>query len=170
MKLKTILAIIASVVLLIGAIVAGIYYYYNDVEEINDYFLVSVSESQEDLFGKLQAPKIEITQEQNWGNDSLEIVRVTSMVKGKYKFAAKKLVELKRPTEGVELLKYYAEKEVLMDIISAQHTLVCFRHVRSYDAKDLLETLKKSNGDLSKINDYVKNKKVSIHFYSISPF
>lgn len=66
---------------LLFAIVAAFSYayYYFYVEEVSDYYLLNIVIPQENP----TKPQIQLDRMQNCGSDSLEIVRVTSLVKSK---------------------------------------------------------------------------------------
>lgn len=155
---------------LLFAIVAAFSYayYYFYVEEVSDYYLLNIVIPQENP----TKPQIQLDRMQNCGSDSLEIVRVTSLVKSKKIFY---LNELKKENakqfanDSYEALSHKIMLKVLNEAIQSLNFLISIKHTRSYKDEELINNLIKSNGNMDKIETYLSKEKIKFSIQQISP-
>ena len=175
--LKYVLLLLAAII--IGASIYGVrYYYYNYVEQVSDYYLISIElpRIEEWAFGKEKTDgKIEIKKLPEYANDSTAIVSETKKSEEFDEYLIKEIEKHLQKQKEVEqdFIEYNRERvhvNANTELLEQSRILMRFSHIRKFD-KDQFEKIKNliiKNGVFSEeVRRYMDKSKIDAEFYTI---
>ena len=170
MKKGLILPIIITILAIIGG---GCYfYYYNYVETIKHYYLVTYTPPQEiiDPFGYKSHTdsKVGIKDLKVYQSDSIAVADLTRDKKERSASYVKELEKIAKqnPTDNIEQIKVNAQITALKGLIDERWTILSVTHTRNFDHTKVKEVIKFLDSH-QKIEEFNNKYKISVEIYPI---
>lgn len=165
---KKIVVLVPAVIIAIAATAGYIYYKHNYLEQVSDYYVCEMTPSivSFDPFGSKRNTEPKFEMKALDGCSSMEdalaetnerfIKRNAAFLTDTYQ----KFEEFKKAKDQKDRIRSQAQFEAFLQVVSASYTVVCIKHTRNFDPKELIEEISKKG--LYKVNAEHYEKKYKL--------
>ena len=160
--------IIGSISAIIIIALCGWFYYYQYVEEVTDRYFVKyiLPHEEKGMFGsKMSQPELELSVLSEYASDSAAVERESKKA-ALYKERLLEKFKNEKFDEANELTNE-AKKNAYIDLLNEQRMIISITHVRSTDAKEALEIIKKHGLFSDDVEEFAKKNKLKAHIYPL---